>query len=88
MSKSSNSKKSSVSSGSRSSSFSTFKKEEAVKEKMRFADLMTEVSCMKQKKLQELATEELKVKMEIERAKAGVNIMEGETQTFGEMANR
>lgn len=55
---------------------------------MRFADLMTEVSCMKQKKLQELATEELKVKMEIERAKAGVNIMEGETQTFGEMANR
>ena len=88
MSKGSNSKKSSVSSGSRSSSFSTFKEEEAIKEKMRFADLMTEVSCMKQKKLQELATEELKVKMEIERAKAGVNIMEGETQTFGEIANR
>ena len=44
----------------------SFKKEEAIKKKMRFADLMTEVSCTKQKKLQELATEELKVKMEIE----------------------
>ena len=39
-------------------------------------------------KTAELAAEKLKVKMEIERAKAGVNIMEGEKQIFGEMANR
>ena len=45
---------------------------------MRFADLLVEASYMKQKKFKELAAEELKVKMEIERAKAGVNIMKGE----------
>ena len=60
-SKNSKSKKSSVSSGSRSSGSSTSMKEQAIKEKMRLADLNR-----KQKKLQELAMEELKIKMEIE----------------------
>ena len=55
---------------------------------MRLADLMTEASYMKQKKLQELAVEELKIKMEIEQAKARVKIMEGWEQKFGEMANQ
>ena len=64
--KSSKSKKSSVSSGSRSSGSSTSIKEQAVKEKMRLADLMAEVSYMKQKKLQELVVEELKIKMDLE----------------------
>ena len=45
-------------------------KEQAIKEKMRLADLMAEASYMKQKKLQELIVEELKIKMEIEQAKA------------------
>ena len=47
--KSSKSKKSSVSSGSRSSGSSTSMKEQAIKEKMRLADLMAEVSYLKQK---------------------------------------
>ena len=50
-SKSSQSKKSSVSNGSRSSGSSTSMKEQAIKEKMRFADLMEEQSYMKQKNL-------------------------------------
>ena len=51
-------------------------KEQAVKEKMRLVDLMAEASYMEQKKLQELAAEELKIKMEIEQEKARVKIME------------
>ena len=43
---------------------------------------------MKQKKLQELATEELKIKMEIEQLKARVKVMEGEEQKFKKMANQ
>ena len=61
-------------------------KEQAIKQKMRLADLMAETFCMKQRKLQELATEELKIKMETKQAKARVKIMEGEEQKFGEMA--
>ena len=45
-------------------------KVQAIKEKMRLADSMAEASNMKQKKLRELASEELKIKMKIERAKA------------------
>ena len=45
-------------------------KVQAIKEKMRLADSMEEASNMKQKKLRELASEELKIKMKIERAKA------------------
>ena len=63
-------------------------KEQAVKEKMRLVDLMAEASYMKQKKLQELAAEELKIKMEIEQEKARVKIMEGGEQKFGEIANQ
>ena len=51
---------------------------------MRLTDLMAEASYMKQKKLQELAMEELKTKMEIEQVKAKVKIMEGEGQEFVE----
>ena len=87
-SKSSESNKSSVSSGSRSSGSSTSMKEQVIKEKMRLADLMAEASYMKQKKLQELIVEELKIKMEIEQAKARVKIMEEEEQKFGEMENQ
>ena len=87
-SKSSESKKSSVSSGSRSSGSSTSIKEQAIKEKMRLADLMAEASYMKQKKLQEFIVEELKIKMEIEQAKARAKIMEEEEQKFGEMENQ
>ena len=61
-------------------------KEQAIKQKTRRADLMAETFCMKQRKLQELATEELKIKMETKQAKARVKIMEGEEQKFGEMA--
>ena len=43
-------------------------KEQAIKEKMRLTDLMAESSYMKQKKLQEIATEQLKIKIEIEEA--------------------
>ena len=63
-------------------------KEETIKEKARLADLMAEASTMKQKKLQELATEELKIKMEIEQVKARVKVMEGEEQKFKKMANQ
>ena len=63
-------------------------KEETIKEKARLADLMAEASAMKQKKLQELATEELKIKMEIEQVKARVKVMEGEEQKFKKMANQ
>ena len=49
---------------------------------------MAEASYMKQKKLQELAAEELKIKMEIEQEKARVKIMEGGEQKFGEIANQ
>ena len=49
---------------------------------------MAEASAMKQKKLQELATEELKIKMEIEQLKARVKVMEGEEQKFKKMANQ
>ena len=87
-SKSSKSKKSSVSSGSRSSGPSISMKEQTIKEKVRLADLMTEASYLKQKKLQELSVEELKIKIEIEKAKARVKIMEGGEQKFGEMANQ
>ena len=55
---------------------------------MRLADLMAEASYMKQKKLQEHAMEELKIKLETEQAKARVKIMEGGEQKFGEMANQ
>ena len=41
---------------------------------MRLADLMAEASYLKQKKLQELSVEELKIKMEIEQAKARVKL--------------
>ena len=81
--KNSKSKKPSVSSGSRSSGSSTSMKEQAIKEKMRLADLN-----MKQKKLQELAMEELKIKMEIEQANVRGKIMEGGEQKFGETANQ
>ena len=63
-------------------------KEETIKEKARLADLMAEASAMKQKKLQELATEELKIKMEIEQVKARIKVMEGEEQKFKKMANQ
>ena len=63
-------------------------KKETIKEKARLADLMAEASAMKQKKLQELATEELKIKMEIEQVKARVKVMEGEEQKFKKMANQ
>ena len=63
-------------------------KEETIKEKARLADLMAEASAMKQKKLQELATEELKIKMEIEQVKARVKVMEREEQKFKKMANQ
>ena len=43
-------------------------KEQAIEEKMRLADLMAESSYMKQKKLQEIAKEQLKIKIEIEEA--------------------
>ena len=43
-------------------------KEQAIEEKMRLTDLMAESSYMKQKKLQEIATEQLKIKIEIEEA--------------------
>ena len=43
---------------------------------------------MKQKKLYKLTVEELKIKMEIEQAKARVKIMEGGEQKFKEMANQ
>ena len=49
-SKSSKSKKSSISSGSRSSGSSTSIKQQAIKEKMRLADLMVEACYLKQKK--------------------------------------
>ena len=49
---------------------------------------MAEASAMKQKKLQELATEELKIKMEIEQLKARVKVMEGEEQKLKKMANQ
>ena len=52
-------------------------KEQAIKEKMRLADLMAGITL-----------EELKIKMEIEQAKARVKIMEGEEQKFREMANQ
>ena len=57
-----------MSSRSRSSSFSPAMKEQAIEEKMRLTDLMAESSYMKQKKLQEIATEQLKIKIEIEEA--------------------
>ena len=82
-SKNSKNKKSSVSSGSRSSGSNTSMKEQAIKEKMRLADLNR-----KQKKLQELAMEELKIKMEIEQANVRGKIMEGREQKFGETANQ
>ena len=63
-------------------------KEQAIKEKMRLAYLMAETSDMKQKKLQELAAEELKIKMDIEQTKARVKTTEGEEQKFEEMANQ
>ena len=53
-------------------------KDQAIKEKMRLAGFMEEASYTKQKKLQERATEELKIDMETEQAKARVKIMEGE----------
>ena len=53
-------------------------KVQAIKEKMRLVDSMAEASNMKQKKLRELASEELKIKMKIERAKARFKIMEAE----------
>ena len=43
-------------------------KEQAIEEKMRLTDLMAESSYMKQKKLQEIAKEQLKIKIEIEEA--------------------
>ena len=61
---------------------------QTINKKMRLADLMAEASYMQQKELQELAVEELKIKMEIEQAKARVKIMEGGEQKFGEMANQ
>ena len=48
--------------------------EQAIKEMMRLADLMAEASYMMQKNLQELTLEELKIKMEIEQAKARVKL--------------
>ena len=63
-------------------------KEQAIKEKMRVEDLMAEASYMKQKKLQELAVEEFKIKMEIEQAKSRVKIMKGEKRKFGEITNQ
>ena len=42
-------------------------KDQAIKEKMTLIDLMTETSYMKQKKLQNVAVEELKINMKIER---------------------
>ena len=61
-------------------------KKQAIKENMRLADLMAEASCIKQKNLQELAAEELKIKMEINRAKTSVKIMEGQEHKFRETA--
>ena len=78
-------KKSSVSSGSRSLGSSTSMKEQAIK---RLADLMAEASYVKLKKLQELATEQLKIKMEIEQAIARDKIIKEEEQKFGKMANQ
>ena len=43
-------------------------KEQAIEEKMRLTDLMAESSYMKQKKLQEIAKEQLKINIEIEEA--------------------
>ena len=86
-SKSSKNKKSSVSSGSRSSVSSNSMKEQAIKEKMRLADLMSQASYLKQKKLKELSVEDLKTKMEREQAKGRVIITEGGEQKFGEMTN-
>ena len=43
-------------------------KEQAIEEKMRLTDLMAESSYMKQKKLQEITKEQLKIKIEIEEA--------------------
>ena len=43
-------------------------KEQAIEEKMKLTDLMAESSYMKQKKLQEIAKEQLKIKIEIEEA--------------------
>ena len=55
---------------------------------MGLADLMAEPSYMKQKKLQDLAAEELRIKIDIEQAKPRVKIVEGEKQKFGEMTNQ
>ena len=44
-------------------------KEQAIEEKMRLTNSMAEASNMKQKKLQEISTEELKIRIEIEKAK-------------------
>ena len=47
---------------------------------------MVEASYIKQKKFQELAAEDLKIRMEIERAKA--KIMEGDEQKFREIVKQ
>ena len=74
-SNSSKSKKPSVSSGSRSH---YFHERASYQRKIILACLMAEASYIKQEKLQELAAVELKIKIEIEQAKARVKIIEGE----------
>ena len=63
-------------------------KEQAIKEKMKLADLKAKAPYMKQKNLQELAVEELKIKIEIEQVKTRVKIMEGGEQKFKKTANQ
>ena len=79
-SRSCKSKKTSTSDGSRSCNTRTSMKDQAVQEKIKLADLIAEASFMKEKKMQELAAEELNLKLEIERTRARVKIMEGGEQ--------
>ena len=55
---------------------------------MKPADLMAEVSYMKQKELQELTVAKLKINMKIGRAKTRSKITEGEEKKFGGMVKQ
>ena len=69
-----------------SSGSSTSMKDQPIKDMMKLADLMTEASNMKQKKLQERPVEKVKINTRIEGAKTWAKIIEGQEQKFGEMA--